>query len=561
MDREHRIECPVLSREYVKMQIKSKMDEITEYNICNYDGEKFVKECYRFFFGREVEAEGLQANYELMNQGMSKEGMLYYFYKSPEFNNRFQLQNAEFYKREYLKYEWDIGYVLSYDGWRFIEQCYKAIFDRIPDEAGGYLYTKMLYEGMPKEGILYILATSEEARLKKTIRNIDLYKRVYDEHNAYVSRGGIRNKLKNLIERITHNTQNNAELQAMLAINIMHQEQLEKRINSLEGQGNSSIGQTLDRLQIMEQQIQNCQTVINDMMVLQKQNNIRNQEMLSNNKSEVEALRFESRDYQEKISGLLNNAKTVVQSYPNGVTCVQVGNYLMGVPSEEWRLAMYLSKYGYFEYGTEKCFREKLKPGMTVVDIGANLGIFTLHALSGGCDVISFEPTPHTFRILKDNMILNGYEESNRVQLRQCAVGKEKGTCNFTTYTNICGHNSMFGEVDDTAEVIEVPVVVLDEEVPSGKKIDIIKIDVEGAEPLVFAGMQRIIRENENINIFMEFAPGFLRRAGFDPDGFLNEIETAGLRIRVINDETGEIEEIRREELLEAFSRNVFLAK
>lgn len=222
---------------------------------------------------------------------------------------------------------------------------------------------------------------------------------------------------------------------------------------------------------------------------------------------------------------------------------------------------MYLSKYGYFEYGTEKCFREKLKPGMTVVDIGANLGIFTLHALSGGCDVISFEPTPHTFRILKDNMILNGYEESNRVQLRQCAVGKEKGTCNFTTYTNICGHNSMFGEVDDTAEVIEVPVVVLDEEVPSGKKIDIIKIDVEGAEPLVFAGMQRIIRENENINIFMEFAPGFLRRAGFDPDVFLNEIETAGLRIRVINDETGEIEEIRREELLEAFSRNVFLAK
>ena len=119
----------------------------------------------------------------------------------------------------------------------------------------------------------------------------------------------------------------------------------------------------------------------------------------------------------------------------------------------------------------------------------------------------------------------------------------------------------MFGEVDDTAEVIEVPVVVLDEEVPIGKKIDIIKIDVEGAEPLVFAGMQRIIRENENINIFMEFAPGFLRRAGFDPDGFLNEIETAGLRIRVINDETGEIEEIRREELLEAFSRNVFLAK
>lgn len=252
-------------------------------------------------------------------------------------------------------------------------------------------------------------------------------------------------------------------------------------------------------------------------------------------------------------------SKSIATGGTDGVIAIQTEKFIMGVPSQEWRLAMYLSINGYFEYGTEKCFCKILKPGMVVIDVGANLGIFTLHALRGNCEVYSFEPTPETYAILEQNILVNGYEFSNKIHTFNLAVSDRAGTVAFAKSEIACGHNSMFPE-NKNDEIIEVQTVSLDEQLKDIPKVDIVKIDVEGAERLVLAGMKDIIRKNPDIYIFMEFGIN-LQRSGVDMETFLDEILEMELHIDVIDDNTGQLEAMERTKLLATPTSNLLLTK
>lgn len=558
LDRENRIQYNGLKKEYIGNQINIRCREITEDNILAKDGEDFIKNCYRMFFDREADESGLQAHLKLLEDGMPKAGFLYYFSETEEFQHRFELKNINYYKKEYLKYQWDVSGVLQYDGWQFVEHCFRDLLNRMPDETGMFAYTKLLYEGMPKEGIVYLFISSEEIKNVKGVRNVEYYKNIYDEYINWVNSRGIRRRIKNLIERITKSRQIYAETQANFAVEKFRENALEQRLVRIErGQEIHKV----EQLHYLEKCINGkCAELQKSLEVIDSQLEMSEKENSERVRKEVEALRFELRALDSRIVELEKNSKTTVQGYKGGVTCVQVGQFLMGIPSEEWRLAMYLSQYGAFEYGTETCFCNIIKEDMTVLDIGANLGIFTLHALSKGCHVYSYEPTPNTYHLLHENIWVNGFIDSEKVHLKQSAVGATKGECSFTTYSDVCGHNSMFGEQKDDSEVITVPVVALDEEFEAGTRIDVIKIDVEGAEPLVFEGMQRIIRENMDIKIFMEFAPEHLSRAGYIPKEFLDNIENMDLNIQMIDEESGKVMKADKERLVSMTSVNLLIS-
>lgn len=219
IDRENRINYKAIDRNSISKQLVSYTKDITEDNILSYDGEEFLKACYRFFFDREADERGLSSYLALLNDGMSKEGMLYIFAKSEEFDNRFLIKYFKNYKRYYLRYQWDIRNLLQYEGWDFIEHCYLDILDRHPDKTGIYEHIKHMVEGMPREAMVYLFANSEEAKSVKGIKDVQMYKQAYEDYEKYRLRrdfkGRIKRKLKSWAERVT----NKQEIKYMLLLN------------------------------------------------------------------------------------------------------------------------------------------------------------------------------------------------------------------------------------------------------------------------------------------------------------------------------------------------------
>jgi FkbM family methyltransferase len=245
------------------------------------------------------------------------------------------------------------------------------------------------------------------------------------------------------------------------------------------------------------------------------------------------------------------------------VLVTEVDGFIVGVPGGEWRLAAHHAFRGVLEPGTTSVFRSLVKPGMVVVDVGANIGMYTLHAarlLGGQGKVYSFEPTPLTFEILKDNVQVNGFLELGVIELRQAAVTDKAGIAKLAIFSNNSGHNTLFWGAEH-GQWTEVRTVSLDQVLKALTHVDVVKIDAEGAEPLILRGMKETIARNPDIHILLEFAPEHLRRAGVEPAEFLDEISSLGFGFRRISEETGELMDTSRQDLDAVFSANLQLAR
>jgi FkbM family methyltransferase len=252
----------------------------------------------------------------------------------------------------------------------------------------------------------------------------------------------------------------------------------------------------------------------------------------------------------------------VFQAGPE-VVVTEVDGFLLGVPAREWRLAAYYGLRGVPEPGMVRLFQSLVKPGMVVVDIGAHIGMYTLYALrqlAGHGRVHSFEPTPRTFALLRDNVQVNGFLETGVVSFDRRAVSDRGGSCEFTAYGDNSGHNTLFG-AEAGGETLMVETVALDVALGEEARVDVVKIDAEGAEPLILRGMSRILAGNPEVRILMEFAPGHLRRAGIDPLEWLEELARLGLVVRRVDDVSGELLSFEREAVGGCVTWNLFLQR
>ena len=155
--------------------------------------------------------------------------------------------------------------------------------------------------------------------------------------------------------------------------------------------------------------------------------------------------------------------------------------------------------YGTYEPGTTEIMKKHIKDGMTVVDIGANVGYYTVlfsRLVGPHGRVYAFEPDPDSYEYLKKNLILNN---CTNVIVERKAVSDKTGELVFHHYTSkIAGDGRTFDTlIDDYVdaigdEIIHVPSVSM-KDYFDGMHLDFVKCDVEGAEPLVFKGMNRFI--------------------------------------------------------------------
>ena len=247
----------------------------------------------------------------------------------------------------------------------------------------------------------------------------------------------------------------------------------------------------------------------------------------------------------------------------NGIRFVHVDNFIFGLPAEEWRLAAYLRFRGIPEPGLVGFFQTLIRPGMTIVDVGANFGIFTLYAarsLQWDGRIHSFEPAPRTHELLRNNVQVNGFLEANLVQFHETAVTDSEGIARLTTFADNSGHNTLFWQ-NAGAEFVVVKTTRLDTALQGEPRVDVVKIDAEGAELKILRGMEQTIEKNPGIHIVIEFAPIHLARANVTPEGFLRALSELDLEVRVIDDLTGAIREVSHQELLMTYSSNLYLRR
>ena len=193
---------------------------------------------------------------------------------------------------------------------------------------------------------------------------------------------------------------------------------------------------------------------------------------------------------------------------------------------------------GVYERQVSARFRAEVRPGMTVVDVGANLGYYAVIAL--GCSapggrVIAFEPDPANHALLLRNLLPFG----DRATARRQAVAAAPGALTLHRHRDNKGKHSVFAAPDLDAG-IAVEAVTLDAALADlGRpRVDVIKLDVEGAEPLVLAGMPETLAEYRPV-LFFECAPQRWARAGFDPVAVLGRLKAQGYLLFLVNEGGG----------------------
>lgn len=185
-----------------------------------------------------------------------------------------------------------------------------------------------------------------------------------------------------------------------------------------------------------------------------------------------------------------------------------------------------------------------LRRGMTFVDVGAHVGYYSLLAAQvvGPTGlVVSFEPSPDNFALLTENVRLNGF--SKTILTEHAALGAECGEANLYLSSYNTGDHRMYSTLPDDDNTfnagarrrsVQVSVASLDEYLSRRgiSQVDMIKIDVQGAEMDVLKGMKGTLLHKPQPILFTEFWPHGLLRFGTEPQTVLDFLtEEIGLSL------------------------------
>jgi len=151
---------------------------------------------------------------------------------------------------------------------------------------------------------------------------------------------------------------------------------------------------------------------------------------------------------------------------------------------------------------------EMAKNAEVILDIGANAGIFSLAAAASNPNAVihAFEPTPEIAAHLRKTIRQNNLED--RVFLHECGVSSENGIAHLNIFTGSGdneGMNFLTAEKRSKA-ALDITTVSVDNfcEQQKIRKIDLIKIDVQGHEPEVLAGASKLLDQRDLPTIFTE---------------------------------------------------------
>lgn len=196
--------------------------------------------------------------------------------------------------------------------------------------------------------------------------------------------------------------------------------------------------------------------------------------------------------------------------------------------------------YRQWEAELSRFFAARAHPDLCFVDIGANFGYFTCLVASrigtsGRGQVVAIEPNPKLLRHLRANVVINW--SLCPVTVHEVALGRHSGEVDLWIPSHRAANASLTPEPDGSGQRVRVPLRPLDELVPAGTRVDLIKLDVEGHEADVLRGASRVLAESPQVDIVIEWSARQMRAAGTEPAAMLALFDELGLAVHHVPDD------------------------
>jgi len=173
---------------------------------------------------------------------------------------------------------------------------------------------------------------------------------------------------------------------------------------------------------------------------------------------------------------------------------------------------LYAAYKAYADRGERELLRKILFQGAVVVDVGANIGIYSqfLSRCVGATGLVhSFEPSPDNFRRLSA-----ATRDLSNVRLTQAAIGERSGQSELYVSDKLNVDHRAYKADGDSRRAVPTQMVALDDYFKPDERVDLIKMDIQGYELHALRGAQRVLQENPDIDLLLEFWPAGLAQAG-----------------------------------------------
>jgi FkbM family methyltransferase len=241
-----------------------------------------------------------------------------------------------------------------------------------------------------------------------------------------------------------------------------------------------------------------------------------------------------------------------IEAAQHGAKAVYVGDGRLLTKSDLFDLLYYVEandrlivpKFvmnGIFEADVTHFLRRNVAPESVCVDVGANFGYYTciMARLAHQGRTTGVEADPKVFELARDNVFINWLE--SRATVENYAVADREGEIELYRRVGRSGNTGILQvsaeRLAQLGEPPQQPFTVrcgtLDQAFPG--RVDFLKIDVEGAEPLVFRGASKLVASNPDIRIVMEWSPEQLTHGGCDIGEFVEELAAMKLQPSILD--------------------------
>lgn len=228
-----------------------------------------------------------------------------------------------------------------------------------------------------------------------------------------------------------------------------------------------------------------------------------------------------------------HSARNLREAGDYGTKIAELTGFRMFVMPEDAVLGREICETGDYETNVSGVFRRMLKPGMRVLDIGANVGFYSLLSASLIGEegrVWALEPSPRNAAFLLASLQLNGFKN---VELIQAAASYKWEVLSFfadstngVTETRVASDPASLGQ---TVQALPASAIV-----PAGERMDIVKMDIEGAEGKALLGIFDLLKEHKPA-VFAEFSPTNMpARSGMTGEEFLDLFYLLGYKLALL---------------------------
>ena len=241
------------------------------------------------------------------------------------------------------------------------------------------------------------------------------------------------------------------------------------------------------------------------------------------------------------LPGLDTRQHALTRAYQRWVTSAARLDYVEDVVGHKMFLdekdSLRLSVARVFEPVVTRLFEREVRDGQTVLDIGANIGYFTLllaRQVGPTGRVFAFEPDPTNFGLLQRNVAANGY---SNVSFVQRAVWSATGPLRLYLSDENKGDHRVY-DSDDGRAALTIEAVRLDDYFASlpDLRVDVVKMDVQGSEAHALSGMRGLLGRRREATLVTEFWPAGLHRAGSSARGYLEALSDLGFRPYLVDE-------------------------